>query len=99
MIEVNLYAGAAEALGSERLSIDLQRLATPTLGALVQELLQTEGAAPNARQVLGVCSLLVDGQSYGPQSWANMENEATEDNDVTLADGIRVDVLPPFAGG
>ena len=40
-------------------------------------------------RVLAVCSYVVDGDPVGTRDHA----------DVLLADGVLVDVLPPFAGG
>ncbi|MDO5645712.1 MAG: MoaD/ThiS family protein [Dermabacter sp.] len=85
-IDVRFFAGAAEAFGTDRLSLTLGDQAT--LGAALHAL--THGAAPGATDdaptVLGRCSFLVDRVS-------------ASDPATPLADGARVDVMPPFAGG
>ena len=55
----------------------------PDLAALVNELSSDDG---EIRRVLGKCSFFVDG-------------EHQRDLKTALADGSRVDLLPPFAGG
>lgn len=86
-IEVNLYAGAAEAIGAQKLLVAIEELPQPTLQALVEQIAARPAALGKARQVLDVCSFLIGGQTFGP-------GEPT-----VLADNVRVDVLPPFAGG
>lgn len=86
-IEVRFFAGAAEAFGTDQLSLELPSPAT--LGMLLGAL-RTPGVAPNATAdsgtVLSRCSYLVNKVS-------------AKDASTPLTDGIRVDVLPPFAGG
>jgi sulfur-carrier protein len=57
--------------------------ADPTIAGLLVALGSTH---PEADRILGRCSFLVNGRS-------------TTDRAHPLADGDRVDVLPPFSGG
>jgi len=85
-VTVRLFAGAAEAFGSGETELeDVPDLAALVndLAALVNELSSDDG---EIRRVLGKCSFFVDG-------------EHQRDLKTALADGSRVDVLPPFAGG
>lgn len=44
-------------------------------------------AFPALETIVPQCSLLVDGLSYGREA------------DTPLAEGVRIDVMPPFSGG
>ncbi|WP_407358289.1 MoaD/ThiS family protein [Microbacterium sp. LTA6] len=78
-MKLRYFAGAADAAGREE-----QQVHGPiTLGAL-RVVLSTEHG-PEFADVLGRCSLLVDGTRGG--------------DDVVVPDDATVDVLPPFAGG
>ena len=57
-----------------------------TGGTVGQALERAAAAAPGLAAVLERCSVLVDGV-------------ATHGDDMVLAPGSRLDVLPPFAGG
>lgn len=85
-IDVRFFAGAAQAFGTSQATVELPD------GALLGDLLNAlrsgavASAGESAGTVLGRCSFLVNKVS-------------TKDEATPLADGIRVDVLPPFAGG
>lgn len=55
-------------------------------GTLAEVLAAAVGQAPGLAEVLPRCSVLIDGL-------------AGHGDDVTIAAGARIDVLPPFAGG
>jgi len=55
-------------------------------GSLAEVLAAAVGQAPGLAGVLPRCSVLVDGV-------------AGQDEAVVVAEGTRIDVLPPFAGG
>ncbi len=79
MLVVRYYAGARAAAGT-----DEEKLAAPTLAALLERL--TERHGQRLGSVLAACSFLVDGLAW-------------HDRDAALPTGATVDVLPPFAGG
>lgn len=79
MATVRYFAAAAEAAGTEQ-----ERVAAPTLGALLADLRSRHGA--RLSRVLEVSSVLHDGRYV-------------EDPSTPLADDALLDVLPPFAGG
>ncbi len=58
-----------------------------SLGAALAEVVARHGSA--LEKVLSVCSYVVDGDPVGGRPH----------DEVRLADGALVDVLPPFAGG
>lgn len=85
-MDVYLYASAADAAGTDHLSLADH---PETLHGLIEYLLThhdgTTTSGTPLDTVLGLCSFLLDGRS-------------AEEN--TPLDGIRrVDVIPPFAGG
>ncbi len=86
-IDVRFFAGAAEAFGTDQLSLEFPE--KTTLGAVLGAL-RTPGVAPDATPeastVLSRCSFLVNKVSAKEAS-------------TPVTDGCRVDVLPPFAGG
>lgn len=78
---VRFYAGAAEAAGADSASISLAP------GAMLADLVAALGAGnPRLAEVLGVCTLLLDGRP------------APADSPLPESPAL-VDVLPPFAGG
>lgn len=77
-VRVRLFAGAAEAVGQTEL-----RSASASVGDLLGEI--TSAGGPGAADVLGRCSILVNGSRAGSEE--------------ALPPGALVDVLPPFAGG
>nr|NLI50425.1 MoaD/ThiS family protein [Propionibacterium sp.] len=79
MATVRYFAAAAAAAGTPS-----EQLPAATLGALLGVLRDSHGA--EFAQVLGRCSVLVDGV-------------ASTDPATPVAEGATVDVLPPFAGG
>jgi molybdopterin synthase sulfur carrier subunit len=56
-----------------------------TLATVIDDLL---GRYPDLAPVMPRCSFLVDGTAVHGQA-----------EDVVIADGVEIDVLPPFAGG
>lgn len=79
-VTVRWYAAVGEAAGTPEEVVD-----AATLAALLAAARERHGE--RFTRVLGVCSVLVDGQ------------RTDRDAPVALADGTVVDVLPPFAGG
>ena len=77
---IRWYAAAADAAGTAEETVEAGDLAAVLAAA-------RERHGERLAQVLGVCSVLVDGQRTDPAA------------SVPLADGAVVDVLPPFAGG
>lgn len=76
---VRYYAGARAAAG-----VDEEKVAAPTLAALLDRLTETRG--PRLGRVFPACSFLVDGTAW-------------HDRSAVLPAGATIDVLPPFAGG
>lgn len=89
MIEVRLFAAAADAAGTEALTLsaadgsDAPSTAVRTVGDVRATLGERFGG--ELRRVLARCSMLVDGRRA--------------DDDEAVGAGSTVDVLPPFAGG
>lgn len=79
MTTVRLFAAAADVAGTTSEEVE-----ATDLGALLAELGERHG--DHFTQVLGRCSLLLDG--------VKVTDPATP-----LQAGARLDVLPPFAGG
>jgi len=83
-VTVRYWAGARAAAGT---SEDVFEVDGPvTLADVVRRVLE---AHPGAAAVVGVCSVLVGDQPVG----------AREPEDVAVAPGSTVELLPPFAGG
>ena len=89
-MQVHFFAAARAAAGTAQTTVQLQALPAATLQALIDHLGEHHtGTTPsglNLAQVMEQCSFLVNGQ--------RAERTATLE-----ADDLRVDVLPPFAGG
>ena len=83
-VSVRYFAGAQAAAGTAEEQVTLR--APAGLSALTEELVHRHGEA--LARVLTAASYIVDEVATGP-------GEAARE----LADGARVDVLPPFAGG
>lgn len=79
-VRVRLFAAAADVVGEDELSVS----GAATSGDLIDRI--CDGRDERVRQVLGQCSLLVDGERVPSPAFR-------------LAPGATVDVLPPFAGG
>ncbi len=77
-VQVHLFAAARAAAG-----LSVIEVAPGTLGEV---LAAAVAAAPRLEEVLGRCSVLVEGL-------------AAPDRAQRVDPGARVDVLPPFAGG
>ena len=87
--DVRFFAGAAHAFGTSEQRVEFEGT---TLGDLL-EALRSGGiseAGPDAGEVLGRCSFLVNAVS---------ENDPKARLVASEGGTIRVDVLPPFAGG
>jgi molybdopterin converting factor small subunit len=79
---VRYWAAIKEAAG-----VAEEQLAAPTLAALLAALTAKHGE--RFGQVLGRCSVLLDGEQVGTR----------DPETVQLSGGEQVDCLPPFAGG
>lgn len=81
-VTVRYWAGLKEAAGTAQDDV---------AGSTVAEVLEAVRGRHDARfaRVLGVCSVLVDGDPVGTRDHAA----------VAVAPGSLVDCLPPFAGG
>lgn len=77
-VTLRYWAGARAAAGVSQETLMVGPLVADVLDGAVE-------AHPALREVVAVCSVLVDGRSVG--------------RDVEVADGTVVEVLPPFAGG
>lgn len=78
---VRFYAGAAEAAGADAVTVELPA------GSSLADLVTRLGADDQRlAEVLGVCTLLLEGQ-------------AASSHTVLPEGPAAVDVLPPFAGG
>ncbi|MCG7443867.1 MoaD/ThiS family protein [Dermabacter vaginalis] len=87
--DVRFFAGAAHAFGTSQHTVEFEGT---TLGDLLEALRAgaVESAGPDSATVLRRCSFLVNTVSENDPS-----AELSPGEDGTL----RVDVLPPFAGG
>ncbi len=77
-VTLRYWAGARAAAGVAEETLMVGPLVGDVLDGAVE-------AHPALREVVAVCSVLVDGRSVG--------------RDVAVAEGTVVEVLPPFAGG
>ena len=88
MVDVHFFAAARDAAGCTHTNLDGSDVPA-TLGELITYLSAiftgTTGAGTPMAGVLQRCSFLIDGKSGTAET--------------PLAQGSRVDVLPPFAGG
>lgn len=85
-VTVRYWAAARDAAGRDEESVD----GVGTLAALLAALRSRHGGeSGRLAAVLGVSSYLVDEAPVG----------ARAHDEVLLAEGVAVDVLPPFAGG
>lgn len=83
VVNMRYFAAAADAAGAEKEEVTVDR------GATIADLRTAVGELHGAEmaRVLGLCSFLLQGQAADPDA-------------VIPADpDVRVDVLPPFAGG
>ncbi len=87
--DVRFFAGAAQAFGTSQHTVEFEG---DTLGDLLEALREgaVESAGPDAPVVLSRCSFLVNKVS---------ENEPSAELTPAEDGALRVDVLPPFAGG
>ncbi len=69
---------------AEAAEVETEALPADSVGALITAMVDRHG--PGLQKVLARCSLLADGVYV-------------RDEETSLADGVTVDVLPPFAGG
>ncbi len=81
-VTVRWFAAAGEAAGLPEESFEVA--GPTTTAALLARAVDAHG--PRLLQVLGACSVLVDGR-------------LDEHRDRELSAGVTLDVLPPFAGG
>lgn len=84
---VRYWAAAKAAAGLAQEQVEVAALEAPTLAALLAHV--REAHLPELTRVLDRCSFLVDERAVG----------ARPHDEVALADGGLIDVLPPFAGG
>lgn len=84
LITVRYWAAAKEAAGLAE-----EQVCAATLADALALVRSRHADRPRFAAVLAMCSLLVDGDPVGGRDPAT----------VRLAEGARVEVLPPFAGG
>lgn len=101
-VDLRYFAAAAEAAGRDAESVDVD--AGVTTAGLVALLGERHG--PELLRVLEISSLLVDGATrvVSQEAWVPLRSETGNGGDRAGNDGdgsaeVRVDVLPPFAGG
>ncbi|GAA2756019.1 MoaD/ThiS family protein [Actinopolymorpha rutila] len=83
-VTVRYWAAAKEAAGLAE-----EQVEAGTLADALAQARSRHGDRPRFEQVLGLCSVLVDGDPVGGRDPAT----------VRLAPGARIELLPPFAGG
>ncbi|HSK55839.1 MAG TPA: MoaD/ThiS family protein [Jiangellales bacterium] len=81
---VRYWASAREAAGTAE-----ERVDGSTLADVLDAVRHRHADRERFAEVLGVCSVLVDGEPAGGRDPAA----------VAVAEGSEVDLLPPFAGG
>src|SRR5699024_3993241 len=83
VVEMRYFAAAADAAGADSEEVTVGR------GATIEDLRTKIGELHGAEmaRVLGLCSFLLRGQA------------ADLDTVIPPGEGVRIDVLPPFAGG
>ncbi|WP_052848547.1 MoaD/ThiS family protein [Streptomyces avicenniae] len=81
---IRYWAAAKAAAGTAE-----ERYEAPTLASALAAARDRHADRPEFERVLLRCSFLVDGRQVGPRAHEQ----------VRLADGGTVEVLPPFAGG
>lgn len=69
---------------AEAAGVETEALPADSVGGLIAAMVDRHG--PGLQKVLARCSLLADGVYV-------------RDEETSLAEGVTVDVLPPFAGG
>lgn len=87
VVTVHFWAAARAAAGTAEAQVLVD--GPISLAAVTTEVLARHGDDPRLRQVLGVCSVLVDDRPAGKGDPA----------EVVVAPGQSVQYLPPFAGG
>lgn len=87
VIAVHLWAAARAAAGTARLDVPVD--GPTSLAQVTAAILEGHGGDARLRQVLGVCSVLVDDRPTG----------TTDPAEVVVRPGQAVQYLPPFAGG
>ena len=88
-MQIHFFAAARAASGVAETQVSLTDLVEPTLRALVEKLGEAftgkTASSMTLAQVMHQCSFLIDG--------------TRSELDTVLTENVRVDVLPPFAGG
>lgn len=93
-IELRFFAAAAKAFNTRSTSIKLANKES-TIADLISALLNLEAAKadPAAKKILNRCSFLVDSISTKDPAYQLRKADGSQ------ASYLRIDVLPPFAGG
>ncbi|HET6653160.1 MAG TPA: MoaD/ThiS family protein [Nocardioides sp.] len=86
-VTVRYWAAARAAAGVDSDSVDVGD--GTTLAVLLKTVHDLHPDRPRLADVVGVCSVLVGDRPVG----------ATDPDDVAIAPGDTVELLPPFAGG
>ena len=88
-MQIHFFAAARAASGVAETQVSLTDLTEPTLRVLVEKLGEEftgkTASGMTLAQVMHQCSFLIDG--------------TRSELDTVLTENVRVDVLPPFAGG
>ena len=84
VVVIRYWAAAKEAAGTHE-----ELYVADSLAEALAQAHARHGQDPRFARVVGVCSLLVDGQQVGSRDRST----------VALRNGSTVEVLPPFAGG
>ena len=83
-VTVRYWAAAKEAAGLAE-----EQVSAVTLADALDSVRSRHADRPRFAQVLPLCSVLIDGDPVGSRDPAS----------IRLADGSRIEVLPPYAGG